>query len=364
MSKDTQGIVQLVDLYKEYDEIIAVDHVNLSIFEGEFLTFLGSSGCGKTTTLRMISGFEEPTSGKILINGQDVHDKFPHERDVNTVFQSYALFPHMDIYNNIAFGLKMKKFPKSEIEKRVTEALDLVQLKGFEKRKPGAMSGGQKQRVAIARALVNRPKVLLLDEPLGALDLKLRKQMQVELKHLQKRLGLTFIYVTHDQEEALTMSDRIAIMNGGKIEQVGTSEEIYENPQTKFVADFIGETNLFDATVVRKVDEDTYLVDIGHDEVNVIHKDLKVGEKILLTVRPERIFLNKFENKENKSIIHARFKEVIYIGSLLKSVFVLENGREVIVTNQAGRLSHNGTFESGEQVALSWRIPQALVVKE
>ncbi len=204
MSGNTQGIVQLVDLHKAYDEVIAVDHVNLTINEGEFLTFLGSSGCGKTTTLRMISGFEEPTSGRILINGQDVHDKFPHQRDVNTVFQSYALFPHMDIYNNIAFGLKMKKLPKSEIETRVREALDLVQLKGFEGRKPNQMSGGQKQRVAIARALVNRPKVLLLDEPLGALDLKLRKQMQVELKHLQKKLGLTFIYVTHDQEEALS----------------------------------------------------------------------------------------------------------------------------------------------------------------
>lgn len=364
MSDKVQGIVQLVDLYKEYEDVIAVDHVNLTIKEGEFLTFLGSSGCGKTTTLRLISGFEEPTSGRILINGQDVHDKFPHERDVNTVFQSYALFPHMDIYNNIAFGLKMKKMAKPEIKQRVTEVLDLVQLKGFEKRKPNQMSGGQKQRVAIARALVNRPKVLLLDEPLGALDLKLRKQMQVELKHLQKKLGLTFIYVTHDQEEALTMSDRIAIMNQGRIEQVGTSEEIYESPQTKFVADFIGETNLFDATVVKKIDEEHYIVDIGHDEVPVVHKNLSLGEKILITVRPERIFLNKLENKENKAIIHARFKEVIYIGSLLKSVFILENGREIIVTNQAGRLSHNGTFAEGEVVALSWRIPQALVVKE
>lgn len=362
MASDVKGIVQLVDLCKEYDDVIAVNHVDLNIKEGEFITFLGSSGCGKTTTLRMISGFEEPTHGHILINGQDVCDKFPHERDVNTVFQSYALFPHMDIYNNIAFGLKMKKCGKDEIESKVKAALELVQLKGFEKRKPNQLSGGQKQRVAIARALVNQPKVLLLDEPLGALDLKLRKQMQVELKHLQKKLGLTFVYVTHDQEEALTMSDRIAIMNNGRLEQVGTSEEIYEHPKTKFVADFIGETNLFSAHVVKKIDNENYITDIGSCEIPVINKDLNVGEKILLTVRPERIYIN--ENLENNAIINARYKETIYIGSLLKLIFTMDNGREVIVTEQAGNLSGKTFFKEGEEVQLSWHIQQALVVKE
>lgn len=362
MANDVKEMVQLVDLCKEYDDIIAVDHVNLNIKEGEFITFLGSSGCGKTTTLRMISGFEEPTHGRILINGQDVRDKFPHERDVNTVFQSYALFPHMDIYNNIAFGLKMKKYSKAEIESRVKAVLDLVQLKGFDKRKPNQLSGGQKQRVAIARALVNQPKVLLLDEPLGALDLKLRKQMQVELKHLQKKLGLTFIYVTHDQEEALTMSDRIAIMNNGKLEQVGTSDEIYEHPKTKFVADFIGETNLFSADVVKKIDDENYFANIGSCEVPIMNKNLAVGEKILLTVRPERIYIN--ENQDDKVVIKARYKETIYIGSLLKLMFALENGKEIIVTKQAGRLFDNAYFEEGEEVQLSWHIQQALVVKE
>jgi len=199
----------------------------------EFLTLLGPSGCGKTTTLRMIAGFEEPTGGKILLNGKDVSQNQPYERDVNTVFQSYALFPHMNIFENIAFGLKLKKLPKDEIKKRVNEALRLVRLEGYEGRKPNEISGGQKQRVAIARAIINNPKVLLLDEPLGALDMKLRKEMQIELKHLQQKLGITFIYVTHDQEEALVLSDRIAVMNNGKVEQLGNPSEIYERPKTK-----------------------------------------------------------------------------------------------------------------------------------
>lgn len=357
-------IVQLVELVKAYDDVVAVDHVSLDIIEGEFLTFLGSSGCGKTTTLRMISGFEEPTSGDILINGEHVLDKFPHERDVNTVFQSYALFPHMDIYHNIAFGLKMKKTPKNEIKTKVMEALDMVQLKGYEFRKPNQLSGGQKQRVAIARALVNQPRVLLLDEPLGALDLKLRKQMQVELKHLQKKLGLTFIYVTHDQEEALTMSDRIAVMNAGRIDQIGTSEEIYENPRTKFVADFIGETNMLEGTVCKQVDSNHYWVDLANQQIPVVHNDLQINDRVTITIRPERISINEEGNMDQKARLQVRFKEVIYIGSLLKSVFVLGNDKEIIVTNQAGRLSHNGAFAENEQVTLSWNFPQALVVKE
>ena len=234
-------MIQLVAINKSFKEHKAVDNISIVIKEGEFLTLLGPSGCGKTTTLRMIAGFEEPTSGEILLDGIDVSRKNPYERNLNTVFQNYALFPNMNVYNNIAFGLKIKKLSKKTIKEKVTKVLAIVQLEDFGDRYPSQLSGGQKQRVAIARAIVNSPKVLLLDEPLGALDLKLRKQMQFDLKHLQKELGITFIYVTHDQEEALTMSDRIAVMNKGKIEQIGTPDEIYNKPKTKFVANFIGE---------------------------------------------------------------------------------------------------------------------------
>lgn len=242
-------IVEIEGVNKIYGTNHVVKDLNLVVEEGEFLTLLGSSGCGKTTTLRMIAGFEEPTSGNIKVEGEPIGEKEPFERNVNTVFQSYALFPHKTIFDNVAYGLKMKKVPKPEIKERVTKMLELVQLEGFEKRYPSQLSGGQKQRVAIARALINRPRVLLLDEPLGALDLKLRKQMQLELKRLQRKLNITFIYVTHDQEEALTMSDRIAIMHDGILDQLGTPEEIYEKPKTRFVATFIGETNTFDGCI-------------------------------------------------------------------------------------------------------------------
>lgn len=242
-------IVELINVNKYFDDTIVIKDLNIRIREGEFLTLLGPSGCGKTTTLRMIAGFEEVTTGAIIMEGEDVAKKEPYQRNINTVFQNYALFPHMNVFDNIAFGLVEKRINKNEIRQRVAEMLSMVQLNGFENRMPSQMSGGQKQRVAIARALVNRLKVLLLDEPLGALDLKLRKQMQVELKHLQKRLGITFVYVTHDQEESLTMSDRIAVMNGGVVEQLGTPDEIYDRPASKFVADFIGESNIFEASI-------------------------------------------------------------------------------------------------------------------
>ena len=238
-------IVKVDNVNKKYGDNHVVKDLNMEIKKGEFLTMLGPSGCGKTTTLRMIAGFETPTDGNIYIEGEEIQNTEPFDREVNTVFQNYALFPHMTIYDNIAFGLSIKNVNKAEIKERVAEMLELVQLQGYENRKPDQLSGGQKQRVAIARALINRPKVLLLDEPLGALDLKLRKQMQFELKRLQKKLGITFIYVTHDQEEALTMSDRIAIMYGGNLEQIGTPEEIYEKPTSKFVADVIGGSNIF-----------------------------------------------------------------------------------------------------------------------
>ena len=227
---------------KYYGDNHIVKDLNLQVYKGEFLTLLGPSGCGKTTTLRMIAGFEHPTTGEILLNNESIANKPPYKRDVNTVFQNYALFPHMTVRENIGYGLKMKKIPKAEITERVNEVLRLVQMENFADRKPRQLSGGQQQRVAIGRAIVNNPRVLLLDEPLGALDLKLRKQMQFELKHLQQRLGITFIYVTHDQEEALTMSDRICVMNNGCIEQIDVPKVIYNEPKTRFVADFIGET--------------------------------------------------------------------------------------------------------------------------
>src|SRR5437868_5560929 len=241
------GEVQLIDLVKRFGEVAAVDGINLEMPGGEFFSMLGPSGCGKTTTLRMIAGFEQPTEGQILLDGSDMAYTPPHKRNVNTVFQSYALFPHLSVYDNVGFGLRRQRRPKAEIRQRVADALELVQLTSFEKRKPTQMSGGQQQRVALARALVLKPAVLLLDEPLGALDAKLRKQLQLEIKALQERVGITFIYVTHDQEEAITMSDRIAVMNAGHVEQEAPPEEIYEEPSTVFVADFLGISNLMAA---------------------------------------------------------------------------------------------------------------------
>ena len=246
MSKE---LIRLRDLCMAFDDELVLDHINLYINDKEFLTLLGPSGCGKTTTLRIIGGFATPTSGDILFDGVRINDVPPYQRQINTVFQKYALFPHLNVFENIAFGLRMQKLPEAEIRQRVMEMLETVSLKGFEHRRPDALSGGQQQRVAIARALVNRPKVLLLDEPLAALDLKLRKDMQIELKRIQQQVGITFIYVTHDQEEALTMSDTIVVMNKGSIQQIGTPEDIYNEPKNAFVADFIGESNIIDGTM-------------------------------------------------------------------------------------------------------------------
>src|SRR5437867_811592 len=241
------GEVRLIDLVKRFADVTAVDGINLDVAGGEFFSLLGPSGCGKTTTLRLIAGFERPTEGRILLDGVDMAQTPPHKRRVNTVFQSYALFPHLNVHDNVAFGLRFKDVSKGETKRRVQEALTLVQLEGFEKRKPSQLSGGQQQRVALARALILNPAVLLLDEPLGALDAKLRKALQVELKALQEQIGITFIYVTHDQEEALTMSDRLAVMSSGRIEQIGTPEEVYEEPANTYVADFLGVSNLMAA---------------------------------------------------------------------------------------------------------------------
>lgn len=327
-------IVEIEDVNKIYGTNHVVRDLNLSVEEGEFLTLLGSSGCGKTTTLRMIAGFEEPTTGSIKVEGESIEEKEPFERNVNTVFQSYALFPHKTIFDNIAYGLKMKKVPKDEIKKRVMEMMALVQLEGFEKRYPSQLSGGQKQRVAIARALINRPKVLLLDEPLGALDLKLRKQMQLELKRLQRKLNITFIYVTHDQEEALTMSDRIAIMHDGILDQLGTPTEIYEAPATKFVATFIGETNIFDGTV-SFVQDDEVQVMIENGFISGKAAGFRFGEYMTVSVRPEKM---KYSNSPVDGFgITAIVKDYVYVGSVIKCIVSLPNGNELKIERLAGQ---------------------------
>ncbi len=347
-------IVEIKGVNKVYGTNHVVKDLDLDIYEGEFLTLLGSSGCGKTTTLRMVAGFEEPTSGSIKVENEDIHNKEPYERDVNTVFQNYALFPHMTIYDNVAYGLKMKKIKKAEIRKRVTEMLDLVQLGGFEKRYPSQLSGGQKQRVAIARALINRPKVLLLDEPLGALDLKLRKQMQLELKRLQKKLNITFIYVTHDQEEALTMSDRICIMNEGVLQQVGTPSDIYEAPRTRFVATFIGETNLFDGIVSSKADGRLH-ISVEPGDFCVPDADFSVNEMLAVSVRPERMLYSTEPVKGFN--LEGVVKEQIYVGSVLKTVVALANGNEVKIERLAGQ-----ELPKGGKVYLYWKDGDAKLI--
>ena len=298
--------LELKEIKKSFTEGEAVlDNISLEISKGEFITLLGSSGCGKTTTLRIIAGLEQPDAGSVWLDGREVTGLEPNQRDVNTVFQNYALFPHMNVAENIGYGLKLKKVPKSEIRKKVSQMLELVQLEGYEKRKPSELSGGQKQRVAIARALVNNPKVLLLDEPLGALDLQLRRAMQIELKHLQKKLGITFIYITHDQEEAINMSDRIAVMRDGRIEQIGTPDEIYNHPKTSYVATFVGNANILHG-VAESIQGENAIVKIGNDRVIVkletsqqntedtgAKQHLAAGENVTLAVRSENILLQE-----------------------------------------------------------------------
>ena len=298
--------LELKEIKKSFTEGEAVlDNISLEISKGEFITLLGSSGCGKTTTLRIIAGLEQPDAGSVWLDGREVTGLEPNQRDVNTVFQNYALFPHMNVAENIGYGLKLKKVPKSEIRKKVSQMLELVQLEGYERRKPFELSGGQKQRVAIARALVNNPKVLLLDEPLGALDLQLRRAMQIELKHLQKKLGITFIYITHDQEEAINMSDRIAVMKDGRIEQIGTPDEIYNHPKTSYVATFVGNANILHG-VAESIQGQNAIVKIGNDKVIVkleasqqdtkdtgAKQHLTAGENVTLAVRSENVLLQE-----------------------------------------------------------------------
>ncbi len=306
--EETNKLIELQGITKIYDDNTVLDNIDLYIRKREFITLLGPSGCGKTTTLRIIAGFEYPTSGKVLFDGRDVSGVPPYKREVNTVFQKYALFPHMNVEDNIAFGLTLKKTPADEIKRRVDEMLNMIDLPGYNKRKVDSLSGGQQQRIAIARALVNRPKVLLLDEPLGALDLKMRKEMQLELKSMQQQLGITFVYVTHDQEEALTMSDTIVVMAQGRIQQIGTPEMIYNEPKNGFVADFIGESNIIDGIMHADCD-----VSFGGARFECVDTGFSPDEPVDVVVRPEDIYLVEPEKGQiSGRVISTTFKGVHY----------------------------------------------------
>ena len=380
--------LELKEIKKSFTEGEAVlDNISLEISKGEFITLLGSSGCGKTTTLRIIAGLEQPDAGSVWLDGREVTGLEPNQRDVNTVFQNYALFPHMNVAENIGYGLKLKKVPKSEIRKKVSQMLELVQLEGYERRKPSELSGGQKQRVAIARALVNNPKILLLDEPLGALDLQLRRAMQIELKHLQKKLGITFIYITHDQEEAINMSDRIAVMKDGRIEQIGTPDEIYNHPKTSYVATFVGNANILHG-VAESIQGENAIVKIGNDRVIVkletsqqdtgdtrAKQYLAAGEKVTLAVRSENILLQETavigdtgidhrdtvdisvsgggldaHNKNSVSGLQATVSEKNFAGGQLRVTLKLSDGTQLI----ASRYGIDASVAEGQTVRCSF----------
>ena len=354
--------VRLENVTKRYGDVIAVDNLSLVIESGEFFSLLGSSGCGKTTTLSMIGGFQEPSSGAIYLSGTDVSYLPPYKRDVNTVFQSYALFPHLDIFENIAFGLRRKRVPKSEIDSRVREVLRLVDLQGYEKRRPALLSGGQQQRVALARALVNRPKLLLLDEPLGALDLKLRKQMQIELKRIQSEVGITFLYVTHDQEEAIVMSDRLAVMSNGKIEQVGPPNEVYDSPATEFVAGFLGASNMMSGDLGGTNGAfATVQLDGGHLLHVPADRVKNRGNRLRLGVRPEKIVvLPPSENAgEGWNSLEGTIELSVYTGIGHQYTVRDTEGRSfsVYVQNR-----DSAAAARGEQVRIAWRPEHTFVV--
>ncbi len=337
--------VRLERLEKRFGEVVAVDGIDLDVLDGEFFSMLGPSGSGKTTTLRMIAGFELPTAGRILLHGEDVSQRPPFERDVNTVFQDYALFPHMTVGQNVGYGLMIRKVPKPELTRRVGEALEMVRLSGYEGRKPSQLSGGQRQRVALARALINRPRLLLLDEPLGALDLKLREEMQIELKAIQQEVGITFIYVTHDQEEALTMSDRLAVFNQGRLEQIGAPADVYERPATRFVAGFVGISNLLTGDTARAI----------------------VGEAGTFTVRPEKIHLADPEAPvaDDEMAAAGHIREVVYVGPDTRYIVSLDAGSELVVTQQnLATSSMDALAARGRAVRLVWKRQHVLPIKD
>ena len=367
----TASAVALRDVSKIFSDIrgregdvVALHHITLDIRPGEFFTLLGPSGCGKTTTLRLIGGFETPTSGEVFIEGQPMNDVPPYRRPVNIVFQNYALFPHLTVAQNIAFGLAVKKVPRAEREQKVREALELVRLPGIGDRKPEQLSGGQQQRVALARALVNEPAVLLLDEPLGALDLKLRKQMQLELKHLQQQVGITFIYVTHDQEEALTMSDRIAVMEAGEIQQVGDPVTIYEKPATRFVADFIGESNFLKGNILSEAGGHVSLaVAGGRVWASAEGVAVSPGDAVTLTVRPEKLVLVAPE-QANGAALSGIVRETVYLGTDTRYVIGLQSGETLVARLQNIAGKGRGEFAVGDTVGVAWALEDARVLKE
>jgi putative spermidine/putrescine transport system ATP-binding protein len=356
---DTDVDVRLNGVRKLFGDVVAVAGVDLEVRRGEFFTMLGPSGSGKTTCLRMIAGFERPDSGRIDLGGQDVTNLPPNERDVNTVFQDYALFPHMSVGQNVQYGLKVKKRPAAERRERASEALALVRLEGFEDRRPNQLSGGQRQRVALARALVNRPRVLLLDEPLGALDLKLRQQLQVELKQIQSEVGITFIYVTHDQDEALSMSDRIAVMDRGRVLQVGPPHDIYDQPRSDFVAGFVGVSNLLELDVV-SVADNTVTLRLGPEDRVVAEAgaELRAGGKAIVTIRPERIAVaERDEARPGPQDCHASgvVRESLYAGPTTRFVVELDGGGELMVLRQNARTSfEDAEALKGKPVTLVW----------
>ena len=352
-----QPIIELVDVTKSYGDFQALQKTNLTINNGEFITLLGPSGCGKTTLLRLISGLEHPDQGRIFIDGRDVTNLPPEERYLNMVFQSYALFPHMTVYDNVAFGLRCKKVPEEEVKTRVAEVLKMVKLSNLAERKPNQLSGGQQQRVAIARAVVNEPLVLLLDEPLSALDYNLRKNMQIELKQLQRRLGITFIFVTHDQEEALSMSDRVAVMNDGYIEQLGTPKDVYEEPANLYVADFIGEANIFDS-VVSDVKGDKIAVTLENRSYLLTNKrNFKTGEAVHIVIRPEDLAVwgvKETTDEEKSSMLPGTVEQVIYQGSTVGLVVRLTSGKKLMALEFFNEDDEKLDYHIAEPVWIDW----------
>ena len=357
----TTPAIELRGVSKEFrgrgETVTAVRDVSTAIAEGEFFSLLGPSGCGKTTTMRMIAGFEVPTSGAVYLHGADVTLTPAHKRDVNMVFQSYALFPHMNVFDNVAFGLRRRKTPKSEVASRVTDILGIVGLEGFAKRRPKEMSGGQQQRVALARALVNRPRALLLDEPLGALDLKLRQSMQIELKRIQREVGITFVYVTHDQGEALTMSDRIAVMNAGLIEQLAPPRDIYEHPKTRFVAGFIGTSNLLSGTVTRTEGTGAVIEFGAGERIIVPAAKAARGDTLEITVRPEKITLSAQADPDvGGCALRGTVTETVYLGTSTNYTVSTSSGAEVVVftQNSSAATAPGLVPQRGDTVWLHW----------
>ncbi|WP_247174247.1 spermidine/putrescine ABC transporter ATP-binding protein PotA [Escherichia coli] len=348
-------LVQLAGIRKCFDGKEVIPQLDLTINNGEFLTLLGPSGCGKTTVLRLIAGLETVDSGRIMLDNEDITHVPAENRYVNTVFQSYALFPHMTVFENVAFGLRMQKTPAAEITPRVMEALRMVQLETFAQRKPHQLSGGQQQRVAIARAVVNKPRLLLLDESLSALDYKLRKQMQNELKALQRKLGITFVFVTHDQEEALTMSDRIVVMREGRIEQDGTPREIYEEPKNLFVAGFIGEINMFNATVIERLDEQRVRANVEGRECNIyVNFAVEPGQKLHVLLRPEDLRVEEINDDNHAEGLIGYVRERNYKGMTLESVVELENGKMVMVSEFFNEDDPDFDHSLDQKMAINW----------